>query len=126
MVYDPAGGNTVKNSDNVIVGENEKPILQYIIKEAFPAQIYDIPFNWADNQNTKFQINFEYFDWIEYHEILEQNATSPDNPNTTIPPQNPNIRRGGSIFNPREPVPPISNPTGDYNPGAGPNPITGR
>ena len=76
--------------------------LQYVIKEAFPAQIYDIPFNWADNQNTKFQVNFEYVDWILYNEIRD---TAPDNPNTATPPLNPP--------KPREPVPPIGNPAGD-------------
>lgn len=36
----------------------------YILKEAFPSQISDIPMSYSStNQNVKFVVNFEYLDW---------------------------------------------------------------
>ena len=41
-------------------------IKRYIIKEAFPAQIFDIPMSWNEtNTVARIQVNFEYLDWIE-------------------------------------------------------------
>lgn len=39
-------------------------MLEYVIKEAFPSQIIDIPVGWeAANQHMKFQVVFDYLDW---------------------------------------------------------------
>jgi len=36
----------------------------YILKEAFPSQVTDVPLNWSDvNTTTKFMVNLEYLDW---------------------------------------------------------------
>jgi hypothetical protein len=41
-------------------------IKRYLIKEAFPAQIFDLPLSWNEtNTVARIQVNFEYIDWIE-------------------------------------------------------------
>ena len=69
-----------KDSNKVIEGGNELPILEYVVKEAFPNQIYDIPFNWSDNQNIKFQVNFDYIDWVERRDIKNTGDVLPPLP----------------------------------------------
>lgn len=46
--------------------DDGEKMLQYVIKEAFPSQIMDIPVGWeASNQHLKFQVVFEYLDWYQ-------------------------------------------------------------
>ena len=87
QVYDSAGMSSKrdemtinKDSNKVIEGGNELPILEYVVKEAFPNQIYDIPFNWSDNQNIKFQVNFDYIDWVERRDIKNTGDVLPPLP----------------------------------------------
>ena len=53
-VYNPAGGD---------------PTLQYVLKEAFPIQIMDTSLSWNSPENMTFQVNFEYFDWVEQKDV---------------------------------------------------------
>lgn len=38
--------------------------LRYFVKEAFPSQVVDIGLNWNDPSYGKFQVMFDYLDWV--------------------------------------------------------------
>ena len=47
-----------------ILNINDDLIETYILKEAFPSQVSDIPMSYSStNQHVKFLVNFEYLDW---------------------------------------------------------------
>lgn len=47
-----------------VYDESGKEKLHYVIKEAFPSHVIDIPMAWeATNSHMKFQVTFDYLDW---------------------------------------------------------------
>lgn len=57
--------------------EADREILHYVLREAFPSHITDVPMAWADtNTHMKFQVIFDYLDWymerIQVKRVVQQ------------------------------------------------------
>lgn len=47
-----------------VLDEAEQLVLSHVIREAFPSQVSDLQFDWADNNSfARFAVQIEYLDW---------------------------------------------------------------
>ncbi len=58
--------NYVTDLRIIVYDESGKPSIEIVCTEAFPAQIPDTPFSWADTNNImRFPVVFHYLDWYQ-------------------------------------------------------------